>query len=586
MVTTPVGSSNDGGYSVTVQPDGRIVVAGWSLGSDVDFALVRYNADGTLDQTFDAASTLGGTVAFTEGGAPVVLDSDATVFDTELAAQGHYDGATLTLARQGGADALDVFSATGALTLSGADVILSGVTIGTFTQSGGALVITFNSDATQARVDEAMRLIAYEKSLVTADESITVAWTFSDGNTGAQGTGGPLTATGTTTVDITNVNSAPTGTDATITFDEDTTRVLTIADFGYADLDSDPIASVRVDSLPAAGALLLDGANVGAGQVIDAADIAAGKLALTPAHNANGTAYANLTFSVSDGTEFDATPNTLTFDVTAVNDAPTFAEGDGIVTTAVGSTHDQAFSLAVQQDGRIVVAGQSNNGLDFDFALVRYNADGTLDTSFGGGDGIVTTPIGSLFAVGISVTVQPDGRIVVAGYSDNGTSLDFALVRYNADGTLDTSFGGGGGIVTTPIGVRPGLQRHYAAGRQDRCRAIASTARTTISRSSATTPTARWTRALAAAMASSPRRSAARPILAKASPCSRTAGSSSRAIASTARITTSPSSAKRRRHAGHRLRRWRRHRHHAGRQLARPGLQRATAGRQDRCCGP
>ncbi|MCB1547167.1 MAG: hypothetical protein KDJ41_04930, partial [Hyphomicrobiaceae bacterium] len=60
---------------------------------------MRYNVDGTLDTGFDPAGTLGGTVAFTEDGAAVVLDTDVQIFDAELAAQGHYDGATLTLAR-------------------------------------------------------------------------------------------------------------------------------------------------------------------------------------------------------------------------------------------------------------------------------------------------------------------------------------------------------------------------------------------------------------------------------------------------------------------------------------------------------
>ncbi|MGE3774466.1 MAG: calcium-binding protein, partial [Gammaproteobacteria bacterium] len=138
------------------------------------------------------------------------------------------------------------------------------------------------------------------------------------------------------------------------------------------------------------------------------------------------------------------------------NTAPVFAVGDGIVTTAVGSSDDQAVSLAVQEDGRIVVAGSSSNGSNGDFALVRYNADGTLDTGFGGGDGIVTTPIGNVNDVGRSVVVQPDGRIVVAGYSRVGSNDEFALIRYNADGTLDTSFGGGDGIVTTPVGSSHG----------------------------------------------------------------------------------------------------------------------------------
>lgn len=131
---------------------------------------------------------------------------------------------------------------------------------------------------------------------------------------------------------------------------------------------------------------------------------------------------------------------------------PNFGTG-GIVTTAIGVASDTGRSIAVQADGRIVVAGQSSNGSNDDFSLVRYNSDGTLDTSFGGGDGIVTTAIGAADDQAFGVALQGDGHIVVVGYSSNGSNSDFALVRYTSNGSLDTSFGGGDGIVTTNIGA-------------------------------------------------------------------------------------------------------------------------------------
>ncbi|WP_372529816.1 delta-60 repeat domain-containing protein, partial [Aurantimonas coralicida] len=132
----------------------------------------------------------------------------------------------------------------------------------------------------------------------------------------------------------------------------------------------------------------------------------------------------------------------------AANGAPSFAIGDGIVTTDIAGSHDYGQSGTVQPDGGILGAGYTFNGSNNDFALVRYNADGSLDTSFGGGDGIVTTDIAGRTDQGYSVTVQADGGILVAGHSGS----DFALMRYNADGSLDTGFGGGDGIVTTDIG--------------------------------------------------------------------------------------------------------------------------------------
>jgi uncharacterized delta-60 repeat protein len=138
--------------------------------------------------------------------------------------------------------------------------------------------------------------------------------------------------------------------------------------------------------------------------------------------------------------------------------------GDGTVTTPVGSGGDQAWALMLQPDGKIVAAGLSSNGTDNDFAVVRYGSDGTPDAGFGGGDGIVTTPVGTGADEGYAVALQPDGKIVVAGLSSNGTNNDFAVVRYDDDGTPDTSFGGGDGIVTTPVGT--GADDAYAVALQ------------------------------------------------------------------------------------------------------------------------
>jgi len=131
----------------------------------------------------------------------------------------------------------------------------------------------------------------------------------------------------------------------------------------------------------------------------------------------------------------------------------TFGGGDGIVTTDFGNSDNAALSMALQSDGKIVVAGYSiNAGTNFDIAVGRYNADGTPDTSFGTG-GLVMTDFGNSDNAVVSVVLQSDGKIVAAGYSITGGSQDFAVVRYNTDGTLDTSFGGGDGIVTTDFGT-------------------------------------------------------------------------------------------------------------------------------------
>ena len=117
--------------------------------------------------------------------------------------------------------------------------------------------------------------------------------------------------------------------------------------------------------------------------------------------------------------------------------------GGGKVTSAIGSTDDVAYGVAVQSDGKIVAAGKSYKGLAYDFALVRYNTDGTPDSLFGTG-GIVTTAISSGYDVARTVAIQPDQKIVAVGYFSSATGYDFAAVRYNTDGTLDSGFGSGG----------------------------------------------------------------------------------------------------------------------------------------------
>jgi uncharacterized delta-60 repeat protein len=115
----------------------------------------------------------------------------------------------------------------------------------------------------------------------------------------------------------------------------------------------------------------------------------------------------------------------------------TFGTG-GKVTTNLGTADDYAYDVAIQPDGKILVAGGPN------FSLIRYNADGSLDTTFGGGDGWVTEP-GTNKAFGIAL--QLDGKILVGG------GENFSLARFNTDGTLDTTFGNGTGKTVSGFGV-------------------------------------------------------------------------------------------------------------------------------------
>jgi uncharacterized delta-60 repeat protein len=123
------------------------------------------------------------------------------------------------------------------------------------------------------------------------------------------------------------------------------------------------------------------------------------------------------------------------------------------LTTAVGTGDCHGEGVTVQDDGKIVVAGYSfNAGGQSCITVLRYRKDGSLDPSFADA-GKVTTSIGTNYAIAKSVTMQSDGKIIVAGDSFiDSSNNDFAVVRYNANGTLDTSFNGTG-KTTADIGA-------------------------------------------------------------------------------------------------------------------------------------
>jgi uncharacterized delta-60 repeat protein len=119
----------------------------------------------------------------------------------------------------------------------------------------------------------------------------------------------------------------------------------------------------------------------------------------------------------------------------------------GVVLTPINGSGG-ASSVAIQADGKIVVAGYvSSPGQSYsDFAVVRLLPDGSLDTSFGG-TGKVITSVGNNYSYAGKVLLQPDGKIVAVGSAFVGNNQGLALVRYNSDGSLDSGFGSSGKII-------------------------------------------------------------------------------------------------------------------------------------------
>ena len=190
-----------------------------------------------------------------------------------------------------------------------------------------------------------------------------------------------VTATDTATLifTVTGVNDVPTASDNTVTTNEDTPHVFSASDFGYTDADDDDaLVSVKITTLEDAGALqYYNGSawvDVTLNQVITATDIAANKLRLNPATNENGSPYTTFNFTVNDGDADSATPNTITVNVTNVNNAPvadnetnsvnedaTVTVTDGTSDVLHGDTDaDSGDTLTVTQ---IAVTGGSNSSV-------------------------------------------------------------------------------------------------------------------------------------------------------------------------------------------------------------------------------
>lgn len=120
--------------------------------------------------------------------------------------------------------------------------------------------------------------------------------------------------------------------------------------------------------------------------------------------------------------------------------------GDGKVATLFSEDrHASGFSMGVQSDGKVIMAGYSYVGTsaNYQYALVRYNTDGSLDNTFDG-DGMVLVPTGTSLGEAYGIQIQIDNKIVIAGKAYEGFDTDFSLIRFNENGSLDNTFGTGG----------------------------------------------------------------------------------------------------------------------------------------------
>ena len=348
VVTSSGNGMNDNGRAVLVQDDGKIIVAGLSYPF---IGMIRYNIDGSLDNTFGS----GGIVLTPNGNDGIhalgaSLQNDGKIIIGGYASgQAYYDFAVVRYNTDGSLD--DSFGTDGIaiIDLGGTDI---GMSIDL--QSDGKIILGGYSD----------ELFMFQFALIRIDTNGTLDESF--GNDGVVKT--------------------------------------------YIEDSFNEINSVFIQS---------DGRIVAAGyssyQGWDYPD------------------FAILRYH-PDGS-LDQTLNS-----------------SGIVITDFNNdSYDIAKSVGVQADGKIVAAGYSKSNSDEDIALARYNIDGSLDLTFNQ-TGLITTDLGSFWDEGWAMVIQPDEKIVVAGFADSPTDVDYVLVRYNTDGSIDDSFGQNG-IIWTDFGV-------------------------------------------------------------------------------------------------------------------------------------
>ena len=382
-VNNAIGNSFCKGNAVALQKDGKIIVAGASVNN---FALVRYNSDGTFDTTFGFNGIV--STDFESGideAFSIAIQGDGKIVVAGNTSKHGYDFATAKYNNDGTLDS----------------------TFG----SGGKVVTDFGNSQD----------LAYSV-IVQSDDKILVAGSSLSSSNYIQWSSALVRYNSNGSLDNTF------GTNGKVT-----SSFLNNSDGGSATIQAD-------------GKILIVGMVYSNATMRDFAMIR---------YNSDGTldgTFGNNGFVITDFAGYSETANSVTIQsdgkvvlagwTTNSNNSyyalaryqsngnldTKFGTG-GKVTTDFGS-YSQGNSVAIQSDGKILLAGISNNGTDKDFAIVRYNNVGTLDSIFGS-DGIVTTDFGGYDDFGISLAIQGDGKIVVAGYSQNSSVANFALARYN-----------------------------------------------------------------------------------------------------------------------------------------------------------
>ena len=399
------------------------------------------SSDGRLDN-ISVKQTDGNlsAVTFVEDSTAVVLDSDLTLSDAEISeGLDNYDGTTLVLNRNGGANSEDVFSATGDLVFDGSQVKfpISGTeqVIGTLTNSDGTLSIQFtNASLTEANINEILQSITYSNTNQAPPSSVQIDWTFNDSNEAAesdpQGTGGSLTATGSTTVNITAVNDAPVLTQNDFSISEGGVLTLTTSNINATDAEGDSL-TFTVTNVTGGGFYVGADGSYNSDQSFTMAQLLAGDVVFLHGGTDDAPAFE---VSVSDGTDStSAVAANITF--TEVNDRPYIDAGGlsdvSIINTTVSGDQVQPESITLS-DGSLVVAysdGTNTYAQRFDSSGNAFGIEIQLDDTASSSEvDIVATSDGGFIATWTDSINLYARRFDSSGVAVNGsTEIDFAI---------------------------------------------------------------------------------------------------------------------------------------------------------------
>ncbi|MGB3532777.1 MAG: Ig-like domain-containing protein, partial [Microcoleaceae cyanobacterium] len=285
-------------------------------------------------------TSLDNTPSYTLNGSAIILDTDATISDVELDGNDNYNGATLTLARNGGANAEDVFNNSSGTLNENGELTVNGTVIGTVTtNNNGTLVITFNNNATADLVDQALQEITYSNTGNTTG-SVTIDYIINDENTGQQGTGGSLIGSDSITVNLTN-NNNPIANSNNITVDEESENT-SLGLTSPTDIDGDTL-TITITEIPILGIVTkADGTIINNGDILTPAELT--ELIYDAPADYNGTDDpGDFSYQVTDGNGGSDT-GIVDITINTVNNNP-IAENDNI-----GTTKNTAITIDVLAD--------------------------------------------------------------------------------------------------------------------------------------------------------------------------------------------------------------------------------------------